>query len=286
MKNKYKTKNNRKYFKRRNHTLKLYGGDEPVIEGNISTEKDPSAQKLLEEVKKERELPSINSSELLGKVEDLAEGVGVNAIENIGNLVGVDLTNPEATRLKLDEIKETLTNPENVEKIKEVAGNVAEVGAVALEASKPFIDPLINETIEKGSEAASKIGENSVKILLNTAEEIPGVGILIGTARSLSNAGEAIMATTNAASEIMTSASDSVNASTKNFKKLIQTKGDLLQRTQKSIADFTNPMKNMKSPITNPMKNIKSPITNKNSVGGTRKLGKKHKHKSRRVRFI
>ena len=272
MKNKYKPKKNRRVLIKKTQKIKSYGG--AIEENNI-----PS-QNILEEIREKRNLLSNQkTSELLEKAENLAEGVAVNTFEKVGDLVGVDITNPEETKQKLDQIKANITNPENVEKIKEIAENIAEVGSVALEASKPFIDPLIDETISKGSEAASKIGENGVKILLNTAEEIPGVGVLIGTIRSASNAGEAIMATANAASEIATTASDTINASTKNFNKLIKEKGDLLERTKRSISDFTKP---------NLMKGLEQKESLNNSqftkiVGGkSKKRSRKYKNKTKR----
>lgn len=261
---KYKNRNYKKYTKK--YIKKNYYGGNSIdtLNDNRNTFQnndyiqsevnDNPIEKIQEQVKNEDSLknfipsigmPSVDleDSELLNKSVDLAEGLGVKALEGIGNTVGVDITNPEQVNEKLRRIKETITDPRNIEQLKDIASNVAEIGAVGIEAAKPFIDPLIDTTVDKFKTAASEIGEAGVKIALNTAEEIPGVGVVIGTIRSLSNAGEAGLAAVNAGSEVVKTASDSINAATKNFNRLIKEKGDLVNRTQESINNFMNPLK-------------------------------------------
>ena len=182
-------------------------------------------------------------------MNDVAREATATTLEGMGELAGVDLENPSEVGDKLDSINQSLTNPENRKKMEEIARNAAEVGAIALEAAEPFTKPLIDQTVEAGGHALSQMGEAGVKVLLNTAEEIPGVGVVLGTVRSLSNIGEAILSSINAGAEVITSSSDSLNAAVKNFDRLIQEKGDVLERTKQSIVDFTGgkrgiPMKN------------------------------------------
>ena len=255
---------------------------------NISINNSNSDLSQIENIKKEIQsedsfknlLPNINlgDSKILDKATNLAEGLGVKTLENASNLIGIDITNPQQTNQKLEQIKQTLTNPENINKFKEITSNIAEIGAVGIEASKPFITPLIDTTIEKLKEAGSEIGEAGVKIALNTAEEIPGVGILIGTVRNLSNAGEAGLAAINAGSEIVKTTSDSINAATKNFNRLIKEKGELLNRTQNSINNFMNPLNYQNKVYENKVPNIK---------GGSKKYRKliKKTRKNKRVHF-
>jgi methyl-accepting chemotaxis protein len=117
--------------------------------------------------------------------------------------------------------------------------NAAEIGAIAIKAAEPFTKPLIDKTVEAGGEALSKMGEAGVKVILNTAEEIPVLGVAIGTIRSLSNIGEAIVSSVNAGSEVVSSASDTINASVKNFDRLIQEKQQIMNRTQASVNEFS-----------------------------------------------
>jgi hypothetical protein len=100
---------------------------------------------------------------------------------------------------------------------------------------------VIDKTVEASGKALSKIGETGVKVLLNTAEEIPGVGIIFGTVRSLSNIGEAIVSSVNAGSEVITASSDMINATTKNYERLVEEKNQIAGRTNKSIEEFVKP---------------------------------------------
>jgi len=185
-------------------------------------------EQIKQEVKEEK------NSNILGKSSEFAEGVAANAIENVGNLIGIDLDDPNLVE-------------ENKEKIKQISENAAEIGSIVAESVEPFTKPLIDKTIKAGTEAASKIGEAGVKVALNTATEIPGVGIIVGSIRSLSNIGDAIVSSVNAGSEVVTSASDTINASVKNFDRLIKEKGDVLNRTKASIDEFTGGFKTKKN---------------------------------------
>ena len=191
-------------------------------------EEKEDIEKIKQEVQDEK------NSNILGKSSEFAQGVAANAIENVGNLIGVDLDDPNLIE-------------ENKEKIKQISENAAEIGSIVAESVEPFTKPLIDKTIKAGTEAASKIGEAGVKVALNTATEIPGVGIIVGSIRSLGNIGDAVVSSVNAGSEVITSASDTINASVKNFDRLIKEKGDVLNRTKASIDEFTGGFRTKKN---------------------------------------
>jgi hypothetical protein len=210
---------------------------------------DPEVEKIKQEVEAEKtiHLPDLglgSSSEIaentqqaltdageategiLATTGELIEGATVNTLEGVGELMGVDLTDPNLAE-------------ENKEKIQEITKNATEIGTVALEAAAPFTDKLIDESVDAGGHALSKMGEAGVKVLLNTAEEIPLVGIVIGTIRSLDAIGKAVLSSVNAGSEVVESASDTVNASVKNFDRLMEEKENTENRVQASIDEFT-----------------------------------------------
>lgn len=168
----------------------------------------------------------------------LAKTLAANFIQNVGAKMGIDVTNPRQTAQTLAAINRTMTDPQAVAQLKTTVANAAETGKEMLQAAEPFIDPLVNKTIEEGEKAASKMGEAAVKIGLNTAEEIPGVGVLIGTARSLSNAGEALTAVADAAAEITDTAAETVEGTTQNWKRLQAEKAAAIARTQASLQQF------------------------------------------------
>ena len=255
--------------------------NDPLQEINRQVHEEDSLENLLPSY----QMPSVNleNSELMNKASDLVEGVGVEAIDKLGNSLGLDLTNPEQVNEKLQQINETLTDPNNIAQFKEIMSNIAEIGAVGIEAAQPFINPLIETTVDKFKTAASEIGEAGVKIALNTAEEIPGAGVIIGTIRNLSNAAEAGLAAVNAGSEVVKTTSDSINAATKNFNRLIREKGDLIDRTQNSINNFMNPLKNTQNYMQqyNPQNYMQQYNPLKNTLKGGRKSRKKHKKTKR-----
>lgn len=299
MKNRNRTKKLRKKLRKR-QTKKIHGGantdtknsekEETTQEKktDIDTDKPDTKESknneaIMDEVKNENKLemtklkPDLNlgDSSIAQKTNDLAKGVTVNAIESTGNLLGVDFSNPDETSKKLDDIKKNISSPENVEKMTEIVGEAVQVGSVALEAAEPFTKPMINKSAEIIEEAGSKIGKAGVNIILNTAEEIPGVGVVIGTIRTISKIGEAGLAATDAASELVTTSSNSINATSKNFNELMKEKEDVVKRTDDSVKEFEAPLKNT------------TPNDEKVPTGGafSKRNSKKQKRKTKRVRF-
>lgn len=240
-----KRKTLKKYKKRSKYSRKMGGGEEPEKKDIKQDEKEDIKQdgkqteeqgeEGLEDIKEEREkrvagfttglsdsVAGLGDSAIVKDSIALTEGAAVIALEGMGDLVGVDLEHPEKT----------------TEQLNTLVKNSAVIGAVALEAAEPFIQPMVDKTIDVASKSASKVGESGVKILLNTAEEIPGVGVVLGTARSLSNLGEAVLSMTDAAGQITTTVSDTMNASSRNFTNLLKQKGNISQRTNDSIQTF------------------------------------------------
>jgi hypothetical protein len=263
-----KIQKNNKKTKHSKYKHKLIGGDD--------LPNDKTANEIMNEVKNERKfnfasLGNLSTSKLgnfpvIKKTTDLLEGLTVKGIDHLAILLGVDFSNANSINDKLEQIKAVITDPRNKEKVKEIINEAAKVGAVAIEAADPFIKPLVDKTVKLGQEALSKLGESAVKIGLNTAEEIPGVGVVLGTVRSLSDAGEALLAASNAANEVVTTTSDSINAATKNFERLMKEKMDSLNRINDSVNKFKQPF-NRENIVSRPM----SMPMSKLSGGKTRK---------------
>ena len=246
---------------------------------------------IQEEKKKltEEELPGVNltpeinlgKSEVLEKTGVLAEGLTLNAIEDTGELLGVDLSNPEETSKKLDEIKEVISSPETVEKVNEIVGEAAVVGAVALEAAEPFTKPLIDKSVELAEETGNKVGKAGVNIVLNTLEEIPGLGVFIGTIRSLNTAALTGLSVVDTTNEVIDKTSDTIKATTRNFEDLLDEKTAVLKRTGESVKAFEAPLK--KVPNVNSINSISSKVPTGGAL--SKKNTKKFKGKTKRVRF-
>jgi hypothetical protein len=220
-----KTRKNRKKFKKN-----IYGGEDK--------END-----IMNQVKKERDIVfNLGKLPVVTKASNLLSGLTIKGIERFGQLLGVDLSNTENFSEKLDQIKNALMDSKNREKIKGIIEELANTGAIMLEAAGPFLQQFVDKSIKIGTKSFSKIAEAAVKITLNTAEEIPGVGVVIGTVRSLSNAGEAVLAASNAATQMVTSASDTINAASKNYERLIKEKMNSVNRINNSVTNFNKSM--------------------------------------------
>ena len=325
---KQKSKDKRKYTRR-----KIKGGGKDIKKDDNSSEKDiknddttsekdsaPTEDKQTKEIMKEvnKENDDLAKNNIVTKTatgvgEDLSNaadkvwnatgnivsGLTINAAESLGEMASVDIANSKDVGKKLDEIKESITTPENQEKMKEIIGEYAEIGGIAVEASAPFIDPLVDTVSEKMETIGSKLGSSAVKIGLNTIEEIPFYGILVGTARSLSTAGDAAISTVNATNEVIKTTADSVNGASKNFNQLMNERKDITGRTSDQINKFVKSSTTNKSDKDESKEtikksdtdkkekeikkggNLKSSITNR----GTRRSIPFQKNKTKRVRF-
>ena len=273
MKKNIRTKKNRR-FRRKNKSFKTGGSQTGASEAANATSVDVIAKNIEADHSLSKFLPnfSLGDSKVTDKIIELSEGLAIKTIDKTSEFFDVDLNDPEKFKERIEELKVLLNNPKNKELMREVVANFSQVGVLALDAARPFIDDLINEIFVKLKVVGNEFGEAGVKIALNTLEEIPGYGVIIGTIRSASNATEAVLASSNALSEVVTKTSDTINASVQNFDKLLKEKGDLINRTKESINKFSENMKSM--PATGA-----TPVT-----GGSRKH-KKSKNKSKRVRF-
>ena len=305
----YKTRKNRKY-RNKKHNKSMKGGEyktpEEIMREIKQEHSDPvgslseTIQNALPELPK---LPTLSSatdsimdSQVVQSASTLAQGFATNTLEKAGDLLGVDVDNPQQVTEKLENINQALTNPENVEKVKDLASNLANVGLLGLQAAEPFIDPLIN----KVADTAQKGLEKTSKVALNTATNVAGLflGPIIDIPRTVMSALETGESVINTGSEIITTTSDTINAMTQNFKQIARENQQVLDRTQQSIQDFVKPvMNNPTSSIlkkTGPSYTYPSQLQNQYKTGGTNTSThtrkrifrkNKYKNKSKKVRF-
>jgi hypothetical protein len=286
MRKRIRTKKNRRYRKK-NRTLKFGGANEGANEGDNRVANGEGINELTKKIEDQHSLSNffpdlgLGDSQVMNKIIQLSEGLAIKTIDNTSEFLNIDLNDSEKFKQRVEELKVLLNNPENKELMTEVLANSAQIGVVALDASRPFIDDLITEIFEKLKVVGNEFGEAGVKIALNTLEEIPGYGVIIGTIRSVSNAAEAFLASSNALSEVVTKTSDTFNASIQNFDKLLKEKGDLIGRTNESINKFSENMKAMPNTVSAPtIAGVRPPA----SAGGSIKH-KRCNNKTKKVRF-
>jgi len=285
----YKTKKIKKQFKKK--TKKIYRGGAPTADELNDKIKE---NEIMEEVKNSSTLPSLmpnlNMQSIMGdlgkpfsKIKEgavnianegvtLAEGLVEKGIEKAGNVVGVDVTRPELIENKLRQMENIISNPA-------IKDEIGKIGVIASESVAPYIKPLEDKVIENVKEVGEELGSSAVKIGLNTAEEIPGVGIIIGTLRSLDQATKAGLSTINAASEVAKDTADTINASAKNFKRLFDEKMKIGDRINSSISNFTNPQNLLSKAKANTNSlNFKSPLKTKGENNNKKYNSKFKKH--------
>lgn len=197
----YPTRKRNNYFKRKN-SRKLRGGQ---------AEKQ---EKLAEEIQSEH--PGIVGP-AVNLVSTTANNVASAAITGASDLLGVNLASKDSVNNALEKEIKVLSDPETKEHIQEVIGEGAQVLATGLEAAQPAINQLVETTTEAVEKSAEKIGNAGINIALNTLEEIPMLGVLVGTIRSVDKAIAAGQSVVNAGSEIVTASGDAVNQVTHNI---------------------------------------------------------------------
>ena len=253
----------RRYYtiKKKNNKRKTYkkiGGNNKILIPSIPSIPSIPPTNLLanitmQHVIKEHEK---NKKDITNKINMYAKNIASNMTNNIIALVGkwfkIDINDPSASiqlTEKIEHLNKLLVNPKIREELKQSIASSAEFGTLLLQVSKPFLEQFVKEAIDIITKSSSQIGTAIVKIGLNTAEEIPGVGILVGTIRSLSSAGDALLATTNATNEILTKSADTTNAIAIELKQLLKEKEKTLQRIQNfkaNIPQFNIPISNIK----------------------------------------
>lgn len=241
---------------KKNRTRKYIaiGGDDTIMESQS-----------LQELQKIKDDRLQKSNEMTKNATNIAKGVAVNTLDSIGNAIGIDINNPESVNKSLDNIKQMVTDPKNIQKSKEIISGIVNNAAVYFQAAKPLIDPLADKMLDVGSKVAEKAGDTATVVASNFVKEIPGVGLAYSLVQDASKIGEAVSAATNAAAEITTSASDSAVVFKKNLDQLQNEKIEIEKRTMNSLNQFQNPLQNLNT-----------------TIGGRNKI---RKTKTRRVRF-
>ena len=221
---KYKTKtrkirktNKRRYLQNRK-SRRMYGGFQ---DGGA----DLAANKILDKIDEQNkvEFPAIKDIPFVGpiieKTGNLVEGALVKGIDVMGNSIGVDIDNPGSISEKLNNIKEDLNNPENVENAKAILGNAGKYIEVGIEAASPVIEEMSDKILPVVTKEADKAIKAGVATGVNLAEDVAGP--FIGIPRTLLSAATAFNASVNAGSELVKGVAETVQGTQDNYNRII-----------------------------------------------------------------
>ena len=231
---KLKKTNKRRYFKNlqkrksyKNYKKnKMCGGANDIARNNIIKKPDDiSANEIMNKIEEQNkiDLPDIAEIPVVGpvleKTGDLVEGAAVKGLDMIGNSIGVDINNPQSISEKLDNIKESLSNPENVEKTKEILGNAGKYIEVGIEAAMPVIEKTVDKILPVFTKESDKAVKAGLGTVVNLAEDVAGP--FIGIPRTLLSAAEAFNASVNAGSELVKGTAEAIQGTQENFNRII-----------------------------------------------------------------
>ena len=211
-------------------------------------------------------------------VDNVAEMAGVDPNKSIGSVVGEIGQNMAI-------IKQALETPAGEQLLKNAS-------AVINKTTEEVIAPAISELGKEVAEHSGKIVEEGTKALLNTAEEIPGPGTVIGLLRTGDNLiniaaegtemGEKLLSTTNDVSSKLEERKKEFNDLVGSFNNLINVP---LEAGVNGLDKITNNMatnnmatnnmttNNMATNITNSINNSKNLMNNGiNSINNSKNL--------------
>jgi len=221
-KNLQKNRYSAKYYK------PLYGGtkQEPNIQTISSlNNNDNAGSEIMDKIEAQNKIsiPDINEIPVVGpvieKTGNLIEGSSIKAIDSLGNLIGVNIDNPGSISKKLSDIKSSLSNPKNVEQLKEIAREVGKYGEVAAVAIAPAAQRFVDTTLPIVADGFDKAVKSGVATGVNLLEDVAGP--FIGIPRTILSAAEAFNASVNAGSELIKGASESVQGTYENYERLM-----------------------------------------------------------------
>jgi hypothetical protein len=178
------------------------------------------------------------------------------------------------------EFNETLSNEECENKTKQAVQDALNLGWDIVDAAKAPVDKLASNTVQSFQNAIPKLEESFAKSTWNAIGTLPPLNIATNVISVANNMTDAARIITNTVKETAESASNIVSETKNNLKNLranITRSNGILNRTEKSINQFVDPM-NSQNPAN-------SPVSQSGGVNKTRRRLFKHKLKTRRVRF-
>lgn len=226
-------KTNKRRYSQNRKSRRMYGGyqnggvqDGGVQDGGAEDEgADIAANKILNKIDEQNkiEFPALKDIPFVGpiieKTGNLVEGALVKGIDVMGNSIGVDIDNPGSISEKLNNIKEDLNNPENVENAKAILGNAGKYIEVGIEAASPVIEEMSDKILPVVTKEADKATKAVVATGVNLAEDVAGP--FIGIPRTLLSAATAFNASVNAGSELVKGVAETVQGTQDNYNRII-----------------------------------------------------------------
>jgi len=192
----------------------------------------------------QNKLNDINTRRNILKIlTGLPRGFAVSQVEKLRDYLGVDLLDKKDIDEKIDKIINAidLNNPIIKAKFSKLTNEVARVGEVAVDAVNPVLKKFTDKTSETLTEASKKISKSAVKVATNALTAIPGVGTLIAIPNAVDSLSSVIADASDASKKITGNISASIDATQKNFAKIMNEKA---AATNSSVQRINNKIDN------------------------------------------
>lgn len=280
-----KSKKNKKQTKRR-----IYGGNgeitqynRPAVSSNETNVGDSVSPSGYVSPSAYVEPPTVKSN--MTKMASIGLQYGNNIVGYYLNMLataaGVDpnkTINQEVNNIseKAKRIILALQTPEGQQLLKDTAN-------LTITTTKTVVAPAVNELIEELLKNLDRISQQASQLLLNTLEEIPGPGTLIGLARVVDNLINIVDEGTDLTKNLLHTADDvtkEVKTKQGELNNLTNRLSNLLDSTQLKVDEYGKKMneKMIPPPIDYPVANAYKPLETvyANTVGGS-SIKKLHK---------
>jgi hypothetical protein len=183
----------------------------------------------------------------VGKKINQVGSVLVDSLNESVENSGITETVPEAIGKTVDIAKdvlektsEKLEDPQFQEDLKIAAANIADKASIVLDAADKPINKLVDKSVVIGEKLGEKIASSAVKIGLNAAGIIPGVGEVLNAVRVVDDVAKAGLAVADAGAQGIEMSADTVSETLDAIQEKIDQAENVLDRTNGSVTDFVD----------------------------------------------
>lgn len=170
------------------------------------------------------------TAKLINKVLLLIEGLIIESIDKLGNIIGLDVSDPQQVNAKLAEIQVIMSDPEINEKVRIIVGKIGILLSIALEAAEPYIKPTADKINNIYIKSTSNLGTSTITIIKNIAKAIPVYGAIVALIDTANTITVTAANTVTAKQHAQSAVDDATILISDDFKNLLKQKKDLLSR--------------------------------------------------------
>lgn len=245
-----------------------YAPFSPMIWAGAITAVGKLGHKVSDLVKEGKEIATYAVNTAVGIGATVAEGT-VNKLEKSA---GIDLSNtdPKKAAKELEEDLETATEIGKVLSQDERLGKeINEAGKVFKELEETVADEIqepVNEMAEDLAKRGEKVGEN---IIMDVAEEVPGVAT-IALARDLVSGADAVAGVAKQGSEVIDTAKEAIDEQKDKVNKTIESVTDVVEDAEKKV-EQAKAAAQVKVPEVPKIQTPQIPTTSSAAGGGKKK---------------